>query len=203
MKKIRFVSRVELVPKNTPNDCPGRSETSISNTCSAPFFVNSTNPYGPGLDAWYDVFRTLQGVEAWAAHGPWIEQARPRLGPQCAKRFEIAARIDPAAAERAGPARDGIGRRLDALLEGGALMIVPSAAGVAPRADAPASEHEAVRDRLMGITCIAGLGGLPQVSLPLARLDAGPIGLSVIAARGEDAQLLDLVAHVLGEVSRA
>jgi amidase len=156
-----------------------------------------------GLDAWYDVFRTLQGVEAWAAHGPWIEQARPWLGPQCAKRFEIAARIDPAAAERAGQARDGIGRRLDALLEGGALMIVPSAAGVAPRADAPASEHEAVRDRLMGITCIAGLGGLPQVSLPLARLDAGPIGLSVIAARGEDAQLLDLVAHVLGEVSRA
>ncbi len=108
-------------------------------------------------------------------------------------------RIDPTGAERAAQARTGIRRRLEALLADGALLIVPSAAGVAPRADAPASVHEAVRDRLMGITCIAGLGALPQVSLPLARLEAGPIGPSVIAAHGEDSQLLDLVTRMLGE----
>ena len=78
--------------------------------------------------------------------------------------------------------------------------LVPSAAGVAPRADATAEEHEAVRDRVIGITSIAGLGGLPQVSLPLARLEAGPVGLSLIAARGQDEQLLDLVAGPLGEM---
>jgi amidase len=156
-----------------------------------------------GLDAWYDTFRTLQGAEAWAAHGTWIEQARPRLGPQCAARFGFAAKIDAAAAARARAARAAISRRLDALLADGALLIVPSAAGVAPRADATAGEHEAVRDRVIGITSIAGLGGLPQVSLPLARPAAGPIGLSLIAARGQDEQLLDLVAGPLGELLRA
>jgi amidase len=153
-----------------------------------------------GLDAWYEVFRTVQGAEAWVAHGPWIEQAKPRLGPQCATRFAFAATIDAAAVAQARAARAAISRRLDALLADGALLIVPSAAGVAPRADATAGEHEAVRDRVIGITSIAGLGGLPQVSLPLARLEAGPVGLSLIAARGQDEQLLDLVAGPLGEM---
>lgn len=45
---------------------------------------------------------------------------------------------------------------------------------------------------------IASLGGLPEVSLPLARTAAGPVGLSLIAPRGRDAMLLDLVAEGLG-----
>jgi amidase len=59
-------------------------------------------------------------------------------------------------------------------------------------------EHEAVRARVIGITCIASLGGLPQVSLPLARVAAGPVGLSLIAPRHKDALLLDLVADGIG-----
>jgi amidase len=156
-----------------------------------------------GLDTWYDTFRTLQGVEAWAAHGPWIERDKPTIGPQLATRLGFAARIEPAAAERAGAARAAIRDHLDALLADGAILIVPSAAGVAPRADAPVAVHEAVRDRVIGITCIAGLGGLPQVSLPLARAEAGPVGLSLIAACGEDAQLLDLVTRLRRSLPRA
>jgi amidase len=155
-----------------------------------------------GLDAWYDVFRTLQGAEAWAAHRPWIEQAKPKLGPQCAKRMAFAAQVKAEAVERANGLRADIARRLDDLLTGNAIMLVPSAAGVAPRIDASSAEHDEMRDRVMGITCIAGLGGLPQVSLPLTRVEAGPIGLSLIAARGQDAQLLDLVARGLGRRPR-
>jgi amidase len=71
---------------------------------------------------------------------------------------------------------------------------------VAPRIDASAAEHEAVRARVIGITCIASLGELPQVSLPLARMAAGPVGLSLVAPRGRDAMLLDLVAEGIGEL---
>jgi amidase len=100
-----------------------------------------------------------------------------------------------AAAEEA---RRSIRERLDAMLDDGAVLILPSAAGVAPRIDASTAEHEAVRARVIGITCIASLGGLPQVSLPLARLTAGPVGLSLVAPRGKDALLLDLVAEGIG-----
>jgi amidase len=100
----------------------------------------------------------------------------------------------------AGAARRRIQARLDALLGNDTILILPSAAGVAPRIDASATEHEAVRARVIGITCIASLGELPQVSLPLARMAAGPVGLSLVAPRGRDALLLDLVAEGIGEL---
>jgi amidase len=41
---------------------------------------------------------------------------------------------------------------------------------------------------------MAGLAGLPQVTLPLGRLDGCPLGLSLIAPRGCDCGLLDWIA---------
>jgi amidase len=153
-----------------------------------------------GLDAWYDAFRVLQGAEAWAAHGPWIEHARPRLGPMLQQRLQFIRTITPDQIAAAEATRRRVQARLDALLGDDTILILPSAAGVAPRLDASVAEHEAVRARVIGITCIASLGGLPQVSLPLARMAAGPVGLSLIAPRGMDTLLLDLVAEGIGEL---
>jgi amidase len=155
-----------------------------------------------GLDAWYDAFRVLQGAEAWAAHGAWVEQARPRLGPMLQERLRFISTITAAQIAAAENARQRIRARLDGLLGDDVVLILPSAAGVAPRIDAAVAEHEAVRARVIGITCIASLGGLPQVSLPLGRMAAGPVGLSLVAARGRDAMLLDLVAGGIGELRR-
>lgn len=38
------------------------------------------------------------------------------------------------------------------------------------------------------------MGGLPQISLPLARLDDLPLGLSPVGPRGADMQLLQLAS---------
>jgi amidase len=156
-----------------------------------------------GLDAWYDAFRILQGAEAWVAHGDWIEESRPRLGPMLQERLRFIRTITADQIAAAGAARRRIRARLDALLGDDTILILPSAAGVAPRIDASAAEHEAVRARVIGITCIASLGELPQVSLPLARMAAGPVGLSLVAPRGRDALLLDLVAEGIGELRPA
>jgi amidase len=153
-----------------------------------------------GLDAWHDIFRTVQGAEAWAEHGPWIESARPNIGPFLIERLRLASRLTAAEIAAAEAQRALIRRRLDQLLEGDALLLLPSAPGPAPRIDADMAEHERVRLRAIGITSIASLGGLPQVSLPLGRLAEGPVGLSLIAARGQDALLLDLVEGGIGEV---
>jgi amidase len=153
-----------------------------------------------GLDAWYDVFRTIQGAEVWRTHGAWIESARPRLGPLLQQRLQFIRTIGSDEVRDAERHRRAIRDRLDELLGSDAVLILPSAAGVAPPVDAPVAEHEAVRARVIGIACIASLGGLPQVSLPLARLEDGPVGLSLIAPRGMDGALLDLVAEGIGEL---
>jgi amidase len=44
--------------------------------------------------------------------------------------------------------------------------------------------------------CIAGLAGLPQVSMPLATLDGCPLGLSLIGSRGADRALVALALEI-------
>jgi amidase len=46
----------------------------------------------------------------------------------------------------------------------------------------------------MRLTCIAGLGGLPQVSMPVGTVDGCPVGLSFVGWPGGDEALLDLAA---------
>ena len=151
-----------------------------------------------GLDRWHEVFRTLQGAEAWAAHGAWIEQEKPRIGPLLVERLRLAATLGAEQVAAARAERAAIRERLDRLLAGGALLLLPSAPCVAPRIEATLAEHERIRAQVIGITSIASLGGLPQVSLPLGRLPEGPVGLSLLAGRGGDGVLLDLVAGALG-----
>lgn len=49
----------------------------------------------------------------------------------------------------------------------------------------------------MHLLCIAGLDGLPQVSLPLAEPDGLPLGLSLVGARGSDLRLLALARRLV------
>jgi amidase len=44
----------------------------------------------------------------------------------------------------------------------------------------------------MRLTCIAGLSGLPQVSIPVGTVSGCPIGLSFVGWAGGDEALLDL-----------
>ena len=44
----------------------------------------------------------------------------------------------------------------------------------------------------MRLTSIAGLSGLPQITIPAGTIDGCPVGLSFIAWSGGDEALLDL-----------
>jgi amidase len=49
----------------------------------------------------------------------------------------------------------------------------------------------------MHLLCIAGLGGLAQINLPLAEIDGLPLGLSLVGPRGSDMQLLGLARKLV------
>jgi amidase len=49
---------------------------------------------------------------------------------------------------------------------------------------------DAVRLRTMAITCIAGLAGLPQVSIPMRNAAGLPIGVSLMGPAGSDLALV-------------
>jgi amidase len=66
----------------------------------------------------------------------------------------------------------------------------------APLRDVDPAQVDAVRLRTMAITCIAGLAGLPQFSLPLATPDGVPLGISLLGPAGSDLALSPLAARV-------
>jgi len=48
----------------------------------------------------------------------------------------------------------------------------------------------------LGLTSIAGIGRLPQVSLPIADTDGVPVGLSLLARHGQDLFLLQVAKNI-------
>lgn len=151
-----------------------------------------------GLPAWFDVFRVLQYADIWAAHGDWVRTAQPRFGPQIAARFAAVSQVHADEVARAQEQQAQISAALADLLAGDTVLLMPSAPDVAPPLALPPEQTVSVRERALSLLCVAGLGGLPQLSMPLATIDDLPIGLSLVAARGRDELLLSVANAVAG-----
>ena len=106
-----------------------------------------------------------------------------------AARFAARAAVTPQEAEAAVTSREQISDYLDDLLADGAVLALPAAPGVAPRIGGSDEEIEPFRAANEPIGAIAGLGRLPQIVLPMARLDGLPLGLGLAAGHGNDEML--------------
>ena len=151
------------------------------------------------LEAWRSVYATLAPWQSWRAHGDWIEREQPRFSPAIEARWQAARGISAMHADEASRAAARISARVRELLGADGIAVLPSAASVAPRRDAEAAAVDAVRLRTMAITCIAGLAGLPQVSIPFAAATPGapfPVGVSLLGPPGSDRALIAIATAV-------
>lgn len=151
-----------------------------------------------GLRNWMDIFRELQGAEIWATHGEWIGREQPFFGPEIAARFAWAAGLQAMDHTSAQLRRMDIASRLRTLLGETGCMVIPTVPGAAPFCGGNPSQLEKNRSSVMMLCCIAGLAGLPQVTLPVTGSDGLPLGLSVIGGYGQDLRLLSWIKEVWG-----
>jgi amidase len=158
--------------------------------------VQRTTVSAEGLTTWLDVFRPLQGYEVWAQHGAWVGEARPALGPGILQRIEWASTISAQDVETAKARREEITQRMHALLRDDAVLVLPTVPDIAPLRDADPKSTEDFRTRALTLLCIAGLSRLPQINLPLGRLNGCPIGLSLIGPRDSDMMLLGMARRI-------
>jgi amidase len=81
---------------------------------------------------------------------------------------------------------------ISALVPPGTVMAFPTSPCIAPPVDLPAAALDPFRGRVMRLTCISGLSGLPQVTIPAGTVDGCPAGLSLLGWTGGDEALLEL-----------
>ncbi len=158
---------------------------------------------GRGLEPWWEAghptdwlvaFRAIQGAEAWALHGAWVERGLP-MGPGVRARFLAGRDVTVGDLARAAGVRERARRALEAVLGDGTVLAVPAASGEAPLASTAGSAKDDLRLRTLRLTCAAGLAGLPVISAPLASTPGGrPVGLCLIGAPWADEELLALAA---------
>jgi amidase len=153
-----------------------------------------------GLESLYTHFRNAQAEEAWAALGAWVEATKPHFGPGVGERFAAAKGTDPAAAAAGRRFRDVFRTRIRAMLQGGAVLAYPTSPVPAPKLDTDLAAQQLVREATMSVTAIAGLAGLCEVTLPAAKVDGAPVGLSLVAAPGRDRALLAAAEAVAAEL---
>ncbi|WP_227870622.1 amidase [Orrella marina] len=155
------------------------------------------------LETWRMAYHIAGAYEAWKAHGEWIEQHHPAFGDPIAKRFRFASTVTHAQADAAKSEMSQIRKAVREVLQNNGVMVLPSSASTAPYIDATPEEVDQVRMRTMRITCIAGLAGLPQVSIPLKTAEGKPVGISLLGPAGSDLALLRLAIKTATTLSQS
>ncbi|HET7713995.1 MAG TPA: amidase family protein, partial [Bauldia sp.] len=155
-----------------------------------------------GLQNWRQVFQTIQAAEIWENHGAWIMRHHPSFGPGVKERFELASRISRGQRSEADKVRYRIVAQIEELIGDDAILCLPTSPRVAPLRNSPVADIEITyRNQAAALLCIAGLAGLPQLSLPVAEVDGLPIGYSIIGPRGSDLTLIELATSLVASVT--
>lgn len=159
---------------------------------------------GGSFATWAETFCVIQWAEIKSCLGAWIAEAKPKFGPDVAASFELTNDLDRRRVAEALQRREQYFRRLHDFLGPSDLLCIPTTPALAPRKDEPparSSTGSGYYPRTSGLTSIAGIGRLPQVSLPIANAGGVPVGLSLLASHGQDSFLLQVANSVDRETS--
>lgn len=153
-----------------------------------------------------ECFRVLQGRDIWRTHGDWIRKQKPTFAPDIQARFEWASQLTSEQESAAFAERIELRQEIAKWFDGVDLLLLPTTPGPAPLLGASAEWMDHYRSQLMGLTAPAGLAGLPQIHLPVlmaddapfdnAAINKAPMGISLLAPKGFDRDLLQLATRL-------
>ena len=153
----------------------------------------STEVLAPqGLAQWSAQQQVLQGREAWESVRDWIDLVNPRFSYEVSERYALAKAILDEEVGAAVDMRKGIVERMREVLAGGGIVCLPTTVSPAPLKGQRVSDRHELRLKNSQLTSIAGLTGVPQLSLPVTEVGGRPVGLSLMAGQGGDETLIAL-----------
>jgi amidase len=158
-----------------------------------------------GLDAWLDAYCTIQWAEIWSSLGTWIDEVKPAFGPRTEANFRLTRNLDRSKIGAAVGRRERYFRRLQDFLGPGGLLLMPTSPTLAPLKGSPVVSRTdrsgtAYYPRTLSFTAVAGIGRLPQISIPALEVGGVPLGFSLLAAHGRDAHLLNAAQAIFSRL---
>lgn len=148
-----------------------------------------------------ECFRVLQGRAIWRSHGSWITAHKPVFAPDIRARLQWSRRLTRKGEVDAGRERSKLCADIAGWFEGVDTVLMPTTPGPAPKLAASRDWMASYRSQLMGLTAPAGLGGLPQLHLPVLERDSAPMGISLLGEQKQDRRLLQWAEYLSGESS--
>ena len=158
---------------------------------------------GHSFATWAETFCVIQWAEIKNSLGAWIANAKPEFGPEIAASFQVINQLDHRRIAEAVQRREQYFRSLHEFLGPDDLLCIPITPALAPRKGDPPSRSSSgsgYYPRTLSLASVAGLGRLPQVSLPIADADGIPVGLSLLGRHGEDSFLLQVASTIEEQV---
>jgi amidase len=152
---------------------------------------------------WADTFCVIQWAEIRNSLGAWMATAKAEFGPEITASFQLANELDHRRVAEAVQRREQYFRSLHEFLGPNDLLCIPTTPALAPLKDDPPSRSSSgsgYYPRTLSLTSVAGMGRLPQVSLPMADAGGVPVGLSLLARHGQDSFLLQVAETIEKQV---
>jgi amidase len=145
---------------------------------------------------WLSAYNTMRPPEVWSNFGAWIKQIKPRFGSRTAKRFADVERNAGADISGALKFQATVRHHIAGLLGDDTLLMLPTVPTVAPKKGHDDATAAALRENTFGLSCLAPMLGMPEVTLPLASADGAPIGISLLGPAFGDRMVLDAACQV-------
>ena len=141
-------------------------------------------------------FQIIQGWEAKVGLVKHVKKHRLKLRKNIKERIEFADSITENEFKKANNNRKDFKRRIDSLIEDDCVAIFPTTPMPALNKSNINQELSLFRKKIHNFTCIAGLTGRPQISLPLNMDLPQPFGISILGGLNKDEQLISLTEKI-------
>jgi amidase len=142
------------------------------------------------ISDWLRYQAAIQGYEAWSTFSDWIDRTNPRFGFEVADNFLRGAQVNAELLEEARRFRAERRQEFAEQFVTGTVICLPTAPFPAPALGQPRSQMWKLRVPVISLTCLGGMLGAPQLTMPMGELNGLPIGLSIIGPPGADEVLL-------------
>lgn len=149
-----------------------------------------------------NALRLLQTAEFMNTVGGWIETYDPEKSPAFSAAYENVRNVKRSELTNALLLCEQIFHKISNFTNKGDLFLFPTTPTIAPMKGSLNNLDRVLDfyDRTMDITSFAGIGRLPELSIPLTAVNRSPVGLSLAAGHYQDEFLLSAAKKLFSEI---